>query len=384
MRSNHRQRGTHNGRNGGPVRYAVAGLGYIAQVAVLPAFAHARKNSRLTTLISDDPAKLRLLGDKYGVEHRYSYDDYDDALKRGEFDAVYIALPNSMHCDFTVRAARAGIHVLCEKPMAVTAGECRRMIRAAAAHDVRLMIAYRLHFEAANMKAVELAQSGAIGDLRIFNSLFTMSVKSGDIRVKQRLGGGTLYDIGIYCINAARYLFRSEPYEGFAWSANNGERRFREVDEMTAAVLRFPGDRLASFTSSFGSADTSTFQIVGTKGHLRLDPAYELAEALRIESTIGESHRSYSYSKRDQFAPELIHFSQCVQSQANPEPSGEEGLADVRVIEALYESVRRGRPVQIEALRRGRRPGPDQEMHRPPVRRRSLFHARRPSRATDD
>jgi len=384
MRTNHRYAGQHNGRKSAPVRYAVVGLGYVSQVAVLPAFAHARGNSRLTALISDDPAKLRLLGDKYGAEHRYSYDEYDDALRSGYFDAIYIALPNSMHCDFTIRAARAGIHVLCEKPMAVTPAECRRMIRAAKVHDIRLMIAYRLHFEAANLKAVALARSGEIGDLRIFNSLFTMSVKHGDIRVKRSLGGGTLFDIGIYCINAARYLFGGEPYEVFAWSANNGERRFHEVDEMTAAVLRFPGERLASFTSSFGSADTSTFQLVGTKGHVRLDPAYELAESLRLEATVGGKHRTHNFQKRDQFAPELIHFSACVQSRAAPAPSGEEGLADVRVIEALYESARLGRPVAIQSVRRRRRPSPDQEIHRPPVRRPVLFRARRPSRAPSD
>ena len=182
-----------------------------------------------------------------------------------------------MHRDYTVRACRAGIHVLCEKPLAVSESDCEEMINAAAENGVKLMTAYRLHFEQANMKAVEIAQSGKLGELRAFNSVFTMQVKDGDIRLQKDLGGGTLYDIGIYCINAARYLFQDEPIEVFGFSANNGEKRFKEVDEMFSAILRFPDERLASFTTSFGASDVSAYQIVGTEGDLRVDPAYEFA-----------------------------------------------------------------------------------------------------------
>src|SRR4030095_159091 len=259
-------------RNSSPgkpkIRYAVVGLGYIAQIAVLPAFAKA-KNSRLVALVSDDPEKLKKLSRKYDVPLTYSYDQYDECLRSGEVDAVYIALPNSMHRDYTVAACRAGIHVLCEKPMAVTESECEDMISAADENDVKLMIAYRLHFEEANLKAVELAQSGKLGEVRAFNSVFTIQVKEGDIRLKKDLGGGTLYDIGIYCKNAAQYIFQAEPIEVAAFDANNGEPRFEEVDEMTGAILRFPDERLATFTCSFGAADVSSYRIVGTKGSLR-------------------------------------------------------------------------------------------------------------------
>jgi predicted dehydrogenase len=112
------------------IRYAVAGQGYIAQAAVLPAFDNAAKNSELTALISDDPAKLGQLAKKYKVEHTYGYSDYDECLRSGNVDAVYIALPNHMHPEYTIRAARAGVHVLCEKPMALTVGECQSMIQA--------------------------------------------------------------------------------------------------------------------------------------------------------------------------------------------------------------------------------------------------------------
>jgi predicted dehydrogenase len=189
------------------IRYAVVGLGHIAQVAVLPAFQHARRNSELVALVSDDPAKLKRLSERYNVGQTFSYREYDECLKSGAIDAVYIALPNHLHAEYIIRAAKAGIHVLCEKPMAVTERECRAMIRAAQRHRIKLMIAYRLHFEEANMKAVEIVRSGKLGQPRIFNSVFSMQVRPRNIRTDKEMGGGTLYDIGIYCINAARYLF---------------------------------------------------------------------------------------------------------------------------------------------------------------------------------
>jgi glucose-fructose oxidoreductase len=358
----------------------VVGLGYISQVAVLPAFKHAQENCRLAALVSDDPVKLRRLGRKHGVRDLYSYEQYDDCLRSGKIDAVYIALPNSMHCEYTVEAAESGIHVLCEKPMAVTSEECSQMIEAAGANDIRLMIAYRLHFEGANLSAVELAQSGKLGDLRTFNSVFAMSVKEGNIRLDAQLGGGTLFDIGIYCINAARYLFRSEPYEVFAFSASGRDPRFLEVDEMTSAVLRFPDDRLATFTSSFGASDVSMYQLVGTKGSVCLDPAYEFVEDLHQQVTLRERTKKKTFHKRDQFAPELIYFSDCVRKAISPEPSGEEGLADVRIIEALYESARSGQPVRLEPFQRRKRPSRDQEMKRAPVRKQELVRAEEPTR----
>lgn len=362
------------------IRYAVVGLGYIAQIAVLPAFGHAKENSELAALISDDPKKLEKLSKKYKVDLTYSYENYEDCLRSGEIDAVYIALPNHMHHEYTIRAAEAGIHVLCEKPMAVTEQECEEMIRAAEKNRIKLMIAYRLHFEKANLKTAEIANSGKIGDLRIFNSVFTMQVEEGNIRLQSpEMGGGTIYDIGIYCINAARYLFRDEPQEVFAFSANNGEKRFEQCDEMTSAVMKFPKERFASFTCSFGAADISAYWIVGTKGHIRLDPAYEYAGELKQEVTIDSETEQHKFDKRDQFAPELLYFSSCILEDLDPEPSGYEGLADVRVIRAVHESANTGRPVKLGPFPRKQRPTLEQEIKKPAVSEPELIHAQKPS-----
>ena len=145
------------------IRYAVVGLGHIAQVAVIPAFAQARRNSRLVAVVSGDRTKRREIARRYRLDHAFSYDEYDECLR--QVDAVYIALPNSMHAEYTIRAARAGVHVLCEKPMAVTVDECRQMIAACRRARVKLMIAYRLHFEALNLAAIDLARRGDLGDL---------------------------------------------------------------------------------------------------------------------------------------------------------------------------------------------------------------------------
>jgi glucose-fructose oxidoreductase len=356
------------------LRYAVVGLGHIAQVAVLPAFGNARRNSRLAALVSSDPLKLAELGRKYGVERLHSYEQYDALLASGDIDAVYIALPNSLHCDYAVRAARAGVHVLCEKPMAVTEEECERMAGAANAAGVKLMVAYRLHFERANLEAAEIARSGRLGELRAFSSTFTMHVVPDNIRANSSLGGGVLYDIGVYCINAARTLFRDEPIEARAVAAG----AVGDVEESVGGVLTFPNDRVAVFNCSFGAAKVSQYRLVGTKGDLDLNPAYEYAGALRYKLSVdGETHER-RFAKRDQFAPELLYFSDCVLQGRDPEPSADEGLADVRVISALYESAHGGRAVALARYTKRAHPSLEQEIRRPPIEKPQVVHARAP------
>jgi predicted dehydrogenase len=366
-------------KHSGKIRYAVVGLGHIAQNAILPGFFHARKNSVLTALISDDPTKLRQLSKTYGVEDCFGYKDYEVCLRSGIIDAVYIALPNDLHLDYCVRAAKAGIHVLCEKPLAATENECERIIQTCAENKVKLMTAYRLHFERGNLEAIKLIRSGKIGDPRIFNSIFTMQVHPGNIRTRGQHVGGTLYDIGIYCINAARYLFADEPTEGFCYSATNDDPRFSEVEEMTASILRFPGQRLASFTTSFGAAATSSFEIIGTKGRLRAVQGYDYALPMVLEVTVGGRLQKKNYALRDQFGPEMVYFSDCILHDRVPEPSGLEGLVDVHIIRSLYESMKRNRPVKMKQLNRQRRPSLRQEIHRLAVAKPHLVNVSPPT-----
>jgi predicted dehydrogenase len=358
----------------GPVRYAVVGLGHIAQAAVLPAFAHAKNNSRLVAIVSGDRTKRTTLSRKYRVD-AFTYSEYEKCLTG--VDAVYIALPNSMHAEYTIRAARAGVHVLCEKPMAPTVQECEQMIEACRDSNVRLMIAYRLHFEHLNLEVADLVRRGRIGEAKFFTSSFGLRVAAGNIRTRRDMGGGSLYDIGVYCINAARNLFGAEPKEVMAISVNSGDPRLREIDESTGALLRFDGERVAAFVSSFNAADVAEYRIVGTKGQLHVDPAYEYAEGLQYTLTVNGKRTRRRPGKRDQFAAELVYFSDCIRKGRSPEPSGEEGLQDVRIVRALYESAETGKAVAIPPfVDPASAPNMGQRITRPPTRKTSLVKAK--------
>ena len=361
------------------VRFGVIGLGHIAQVAVLPAFKHAKERCELVALASSDEKKLVELSEHYAIEDSSSYDEFERAFEIAGVQAAYIALPNSHHREFAERCARAGIHVLCEKPMAMNSRDCEAMILACDENDVRLMIAYRLHFEAANLRAIEIVQSGELGEPLFFSSTFGHEVREGDIRTQAELGGGALFDLGIYCVNAARNLFREEPEEVFGVQVGR-DPRFEQVDETVSALLRFPGGRVAQFTASQNSADVSEFRIIGTRGDLRVDPAYEYYDQLKYHLTVDGKTKVVEFPKSDQFAPELLHFADSILNDQDPEPSGEEGLADVRVLEAIAESTRSSRPVTLEPFVRSTRPGRELEQRKPAVRKPKVVRAPSPSR----
>jgi len=353
-------------RNPRKIRYAIVGLGHLAQVAVLPAFSHLQ-NAEIAALVTGDKRKATVLARRYQVRDVYDYSQYEQCLANN-IDAVYIVLPNHLHCEFTVRAANAGVHVLCEKPMAVSVSECREMIAATRKAGRKLMVAYRLHFEKGNLESIALGQRSKLGKLRFFSSDFGQQILGSNVRLTEpsRKGGGPVFDMGIYCINAARYLFRAEPTEVWATSASTGETRFRNAEEMTAVTMRFPEERLATFTASFGSADVGRYSLVGTKGVLTADPGYEYAEGLKFQIKVGEKTEKRQYPKRDQFAAEISYFSECILKNREPEPSGEEGLADIRVIEGIYKAIKSGRTIKLPPFDKKRRPSLRQQIRKQP------------------
>ena len=347
------------------IRYGVAGLGHIAQVAVLPAFAHARRNSTLRAIVSGDREKLAKVGDQYGVPVRVDYDQLERAL--ADIDALYIATPNTEHADLAIRAAHAGVHVLCEKPLATSDEECLQIIHACREANVKIMTAYRLHFEPLTIEVLERVRAGSIGEPRFFSSSFSMLAKPGNIRTRWDTGGGTVYDLGVYCINAARMIFGSEPTQVFAYSIDGARSGFEHVDDTTAALLKFKGDGLAMFTSSFAAADVSSFRIVGTEGDIHMEPAYEYAEPLAYTITRDGKRTRRRGRKRDQFAAELLYFSDCILEGREPEPSAEEGAWDLRIIDAIYESARRAEPISLPPFGPEPGPSPDQAMSLPGI-----------------
>jgi predicted dehydrogenase len=359
------------------LRMAVIGQGHFAQAAVLPAIEQL-DDVELAALISGSEHKLDELGARYEVRTLGHYDDLDSILARGEIDAVYIAVPNDMHAEMALIAARRGVHVLCEKPMAPTEAECMQMIRACEQRRIKLMIAYRLHFQSANLVAIEIARGGELGDPRVFSSTFTMQVREGNTRVQPRRGAGPLFDIGIYCVNAARYLFRAEPAEVLAMKLSGRDPRFSSVDEACAVTMRFPHERVAQFTCSFGAVDRAHYELLGTDGFMTLDNAYEYnAEmTMHVSGKHGEKHRTFE--PRDQIAAEIEYFARCVRDDVDPEPSGWEGLADVRILQAIQQSTRFGRAVPIEPILRPKRPYLGQEIDIEPSAPARLVGVRQP------
>jgi predicted dehydrogenase len=362
-----------------PVRFAVIGQGYFAQSAILPAFANT-KDCELTALFSDDATKLRALRRRYDVEYALPYDQLDEFLESNTVDAVYVALPNDLHAAFAERAAQARVHVLCEKPIAGSSAEAERMIAACERAKVKLMVAYRLHFEPANLWAVELIRRGTIGEPRFYSSLFSQQVAPENIRTRKTRAGGPLLDIGIYQVNAARYLFRDEPTEALAASATKrGDARFREIEEQVSAVLRFPGDRLAQLTCSFGAYKQSSYEVVGTKGRLRVSPAFEVSSELVLELEVGGKTKTRRFEQHDQVAPELDEFAACIREDRDPQPSGREGLADLRAIEAIEGAIRHGSRMAIERVYPERRPSIRQSRKVPAGKRPELVDVQPPS-----
>ncbi|MDB5592508.1 Gfo/Idh/MocA family oxidoreductase [Enterovirga sp.] len=358
------------------VRFAVVGAGWISQAAFLPAVA-GTANSELVGLVTGDPEKGRALAERYRLPHVWSYKEYGDMLACPEIDAVYLALPNGLHRDFAVPALEAGLHLLLEKPMAVSEQECRDIEAAATGSGARLMIAYRLHFEPATLEAIRLVRAGAIGDPRLFSSSFSQHVSPTNHRAQQGFWAGPVADMGPYPINAARNLFGAEPTELWAVGAMNPDLPF-EFDDTVSVTMRFPGQRLAQFTVSYGAESAGAWRLLGTAGNLRLEPGYGFGTPMRLAVTQGSDTREQSFPETDQFGGELGYFSDCVIAGRDPEPDGEEGRLDVRVVAAIERALATGRPQVLEPVARSRRPDPAQAAALAPSATPPLVHAGAP------
>ena len=333
------------------IGYAVVGAGDLTR-AVLLAFAGAADNSRLVAVVTGDRAQAQALAQEAHATG-YHYDEFRQCLTRDDIQAVYLALPNSLKSDYTVEAARAGMHVLCDRPMAVTGDECRRMIRTCQTNRVKFMVSYRLQFHPAFSKAMDLVRAGHLGALKTFSSDVTLRIPNAeDPRLQRRLGGGSVYELGVLAIASARMLFGSEPAQVMAMSARTTRRYGGDVDEGTVGLVRFPDDRLVHFHSSFGEEPLSNCALFGEEGWLSIAPAYRHdVESTMVVSRHGRlEHTTFPVS--DQYAAELSYFSECILADRQPETSGIEGLQDVRTIEAIYRSGRDGRPVTLPRLAR--------------------------------
>ncbi len=333
------------------VGFAVVGLGGISQVAVLPAFRHARK-AKLVALVSGDENKAKRLARRFRAGDYYHYDDFALCLGHPQVQAVFIATANFPHAEFTIRAAQAGKHVLCEKPMATSVEDCERMIQACRAAGVRLMIAYRKYFDPASLALRKLVTTGKLGRLKLIHSAFTIVLPPGrkgrNWQYDRRLsGGGSLMDLGIYCVNTSRWLADENPVEAAAYTWTSEPARFTEIEESMAFRLNFPSGLVLQGSSSFGAAQASFLKVHGERGWAALDPAFAYEEERRLFGKLNGRWFEKKFKVMDEFALELDAFAECVRRKRDPEPDGLEGLRDVAIMQALYKSARESRPVPV-------------------------------------
>ena len=330
--------------------WAIVGLGSLAINQILPAFAKCEK-SKVVAFVSGHPDKANKLALRYNVNPKniYNYQNYDSIKDNPEVDVIYIVLPNGMHAEYTIRGLQAGKHVLCEKPMANSSAECRQMIDAAKKADRKLMIAYRCHYEPFNKEAIRIARSHELGPTQMI--LADAGFAAGDPaqwRLHKALsGGGSMMDIGIYALNAARYLTGEEPTEVNAMSfTDRNDPRFKEVESNVIFQLRFPSGVLANCSSSYSYFHQSHYRVMGTEARLEMDPAtWYNGNRLWIER--GNKIEQIELQEADHFALEMDHMSDCVMQNKEPLTPGEEGLRDLTIIEAVYEAAKSGKTVKL-------------------------------------
>jgi predicted dehydrogenase len=330
--------------------WAIVGLGSLAINEILPAFAKCEK-SKVIAFVSGHADKANKLAQRYGVSSKniYNYENYDSLKDNPEIDIVYVVLPNGMHAEYTVRALQAGKHVLTEKPMANTPDECRHMIDAARKADRKLMVAYRCRHEPHNQEAIRIAHSKELGPTQMILADAGFPIGDpGQWRLKKKMaGGGSLMDIGIYALNACRYLTGEEPTQVNAMIYSTpGDARFKEVEEHVSFQLRFPSGVLANCTSSYGYFHQSHYRVLGTEARLCLDPATWYS-GLRLWIERGNVIEQRDLPEIDHFAAEMDHMSDCVQANRQPLTPGEEGLRDLTIIQAIYEAARSQKTVML-------------------------------------
>lgn len=330
------------------IGFAPVGLGSIADVFMRSI--QQVPNAHLTGFVTGHPEEK---GKKFAAQYNvpasaiYTYETYNSIRDNKSIDAVYIALPNSMHCDYTVRAAEAGKHVFCEKPMAISSAECRRMIDACRAHNVKLMIGYRIHFDAVFLKVRDLIRSGALGELQSFTGASYGMTNKQQWRLERALaGGGSLFDLGIYPLNTIRWLTGEEPTEFRALLATRDRKRFTEVEQSITFLMKFPSGILAECGSSYGQSGTAYLKINGSAGTIAIEPAFHYGDVTYRytgKTVNGPISGEGSVLNPDQFATETAYFADCILANKQPSVPGEEGLADLLAIEAIYQAA--GKPV---------------------------------------
>lgn len=326
--------------------YALVGLGGLSTNQIAPGL-EKTEHSRLAGIVSGTPSKIEKWKAKYNLPARncYNYENYDQIATNPDIDVVYVVLPNGMHPEYTIRGAKAGKHVLCEKPMANSASDCQAMINACKDAGKKLAIGYRCQFEPNNVECMRLAREKVFGDLKMIDAGFGFRIGNPDQwRLKADLaGGGALMDVGIYALQACRFLAGEEPVEISAQETKTDPVKFAEVDESIVWTMKFPSGVLAYCSTTYNFSGINRFSAHCDKGWFSLDPAYSYG-GIKGRTSKGDVIEKPVI---DQFANEMDNFSKCILEGRESQVSGEEGMRDLKVIEAIYRSIRSGHTVKV-------------------------------------
>jgi len=337
-------------KRGSKVGFAVVGLGAIAQGSVLPAFRHA-KQAKLVALVSRDKRKAEELRRKFKAKSCYAAEEFGKCLANPEVEAVYLATPPSEHLSATLAAARAGKHVLCEKPLALNAAQSAEMIRVCEQHGVQLMTAYRKYYEPSTLYLKKLIHSGRLGRIDVINTAFSELHVAGRslpwLLDAQTAGGGPLMDLGVYCVNTSRWLVEENPVEVSAHSWKKDVRRFRSVEEGISFRMYFASGLVVQGSSTYSSVLSSFLFVQGDKGWACLSPAFPFDEERRFTGKVAGEWFERKFKVLDEFAPELDALSTAVRTAKTVEPDGRQGHRDMVILGAIYDSARKKEPVVI-------------------------------------
>ena len=331
--------------------FALAGLGMLSTNQIAPAL-QKTKHCRLAGIITGTPSKAETWKTKFNLPDKniYTYDTMHRLADNPDIDLVYVVTPNALHAEHTVKAAQAGKHVLCEKPMEVSVKKCQQMIDACKKADRKLAIGYRCQFEPHHRECIRLAREKAFGTLKIVEAGFGFRI--GDPakfpHIKWRLekalaGGGALMDVGVYALQATRYLTGEEPIAVSAFETKTDPVKFKEVDETITWQLKFPSGVAAYCSTTYLVGGINRYTAYCENGWFGLEPAYSYT-GIKGRRSDG---KDLSFDQIDQFAAEMDDFAQCILSHKPSKVSGEEGLRDVKIVMAIYESIKSGRAVKL-------------------------------------
>ena len=326
--------------------FALVGLGSLSTHQIAPALQQTQY-CKLAGIVTGTPAKAERWKQEYAIPDKniYNYDNMDRMADNPDIDVVYVVTPNALHADSTIKAAKAGKHVLCEKPMEVSVDKCEQMIAACKQAGRQLAVGYRLHFEPNNLECVRIAHSKMWGDLKMIEASFGFHI--GDPtqwRLKKELsGGGCLMDVGIYALQATRYLSGEEPVSVSAVSTITDPVKFKDVEESIAWQLKFPSGVIAKCGSTYAFSGMDAFTAYAEQGSWGLDPAYGYGgiHGRRSDGAV------IALANIDQFAAEMDDFARCIMTNQPTRVPGEEGLRDIKIMMAIYEAARTGQEIKL-------------------------------------